>query len=92
MSSIAYGALIIGLVDNLLRPFLIGLDTRLPDYVVLISTMGGIAIFGLNSLYRGHVCRHLGYIFGRKPDHNKAKPPQMSYPAEPASASGTKRT
>ena len=34
---IAYGALVIGLVDNLLRPFLIGIDTKLPDYVVLIS-------------------------------------------------------
>ena len=52
---IAYGALVIGLVDNLLRPFLIGMDTKLPDYVVLISTLGGIAIFGLNGLVIGPV-------------------------------------
>ena len=52
---IAYGALVIGLVDNLLRPFLIGIDTKLPDYVVLISTLGGIAIFGLNGLVIGPV-------------------------------------
>ena len=52
---IAYGALVIGLVDNLLRPFLIGMDTKLPDYVVLISTLGGIAIFGLNGIVIGPV-------------------------------------
>src|SRR5262245_31386815 len=45
---IAFGAFVIGLVDNLLRPFLVGKDTELPDFVVLISTLGGIAIFGLN--------------------------------------------
>jgi predicted PurR-regulated permease PerM len=52
---IAYGALVIGLVDNLLRPFLIGMDTKLPDYVVLISTLGGIAIFGLNGFVIGPI-------------------------------------
>jgi predicted PurR-regulated permease PerM len=52
---IAYGALVIGLVDNLLRPILIGMDTKLPDYIVLISTLGGIAIFGLNGFVIGPV-------------------------------------
>ena len=50
---IAYGVLVIGLVDNLLRPFLIGKDTKLPDYVVLISTLGGIKVFGLNGFVIG---------------------------------------
>ena len=52
---IAYGAFVIGLVDNVLRPFLVGKDTELPDYVVLISTLGGIAIFGLDGLVLGPV-------------------------------------
>jgi predicted PurR-regulated permease PerM len=52
---IAYGALVIGLVDNLLRPFLVGMDAKLPDYVVLISTLGGISIFGLNGFVIGPV-------------------------------------
>lgn len=55
LALIAYGALVIGLVDNLLRPILIGMDTKLPDYVVLISTLGGIAIFGLNGFVIGPV-------------------------------------
>jgi hypothetical protein len=37
---ILYGVLVIGLVDNLLRPFLVGKGSKLPDYVVLISTLG----------------------------------------------------
>jgi predicted PurR-regulated permease PerM len=52
---IAYGALVIGLVDNVLRPVLVGKDTKMPDYVVLISTLGGLAIFGLNGFVMGPV-------------------------------------
>jgi predicted PurR-regulated permease PerM len=50
---ILYGVIVIGLVDNLLRPFLVGKDTKLPDYVVLISTLGGIQVFGLNGFVIG---------------------------------------
>jgi predicted PurR-regulated permease PerM len=53
ISLITYGVLVIGLVDNILRPFLVGKDTKLPDYVVLISTLGGIEVFGLNGLVIG---------------------------------------
>jgi predicted PurR-regulated permease PerM len=52
---IAYGFLVIGLVDNILRPILVGKDTKLPDYVVLISTLGGIEAFGLNGFVIGPV-------------------------------------
>ena len=50
---IAYGVLVIGMVDNILRPFLVGKGTKLPDYVVLISTLGGIEVFGLNGFVIG---------------------------------------
>lgn len=52
---IAYGILVIGLVDNFLRPILVGKDTKLPDYVVLFSTLGGLAVFGLNGFVLGPV-------------------------------------
>jgi predicted PurR-regulated permease PerM len=50
---IAYGVLVIGMVDNVLRPVLVGKDTKMPDYIVLISTLGGMAIFGLNGFVIG---------------------------------------
>ena len=52
---IAFSVLVIGLVDNVLRPILVGKDTKIPDYVVLISTLGGMAIFGLNGFVIGPV-------------------------------------
>jgi predicted PurR-regulated permease PerM len=52
---IAFGALVIGLIDNILRPLLVGKDTKMPDYLVLVSTLGGIAVFGLNGFVIGPV-------------------------------------
>lgn len=49
----AWGVLVIGLVDNLLRPILVGKDTRMPDYVVMITTLGGLAVFGINGFVLG---------------------------------------
>ncbi|MFT0532496.1 AI-2E family transporter [Castellaniella hirudinis] len=48
-----FGVVVIGLIDNLLRPMLVGKDTKLPDYVVLISTLGGLSVFGLNGFVIG---------------------------------------
>jgi predicted PurR-regulated permease PerM len=50
-----FGALVIGSADNILRPILVGKDTKLPDYVVLISTLGGLAVFGVNGFVIGPV-------------------------------------
>lgn len=50
---IAYGVAVIGLVDNLLRPVLVGKDTRMPDYVVMITTLGGMAVIGINGFVLG---------------------------------------
>jgi predicted PurR-regulated permease PerM len=48
-----FGVFVIGLVDNVLRPILVGKDTKMPDYMILISTLGGMAIFGLNGFVIG---------------------------------------
>ncbi|HLS87056.1 MAG TPA: AI-2E family transporter [Burkholderiales bacterium] len=50
---VAYGILVIGLVDNVVRPILVGKDTKMPDYIVLISTLGGLAVFGVNGFVIG---------------------------------------
>jgi predicted PurR-regulated permease PerM len=50
---VAYGVLVIGLADNLLRPMLVGKDAGLPDYVVMITTLGGMAVFGINGFIIG---------------------------------------
>lgn len=52
---IAWGVFVIGLIDNLLRPILVGKETRMPDYVVLVSTIGGMSLFGANGFVIGPV-------------------------------------
>jgi predicted PurR-regulated permease PerM len=52
---IVVGSLIIGLVDNLLRPLLVGRDTKMPDYLILLSTLGGLTGFGIAGVVIGPV-------------------------------------
>ncbi|MCL1961816.1 MAG: AI-2E family transporter [Desulfovibrionaceae bacterium] len=50
---VVWGALVIGMMDNLLRPILVGKDTKLPDYVVLLTTLGGLSLFGISGFVIG---------------------------------------
>lgn len=59
----AFGAGVIGLIDNILRPILVGRDTKLPDYIVLLSTLGGLAIFGINGFVVGPLVAALFMAF-----------------------------
>lgn len=47
------GVVVVGLADNLLRPILVGRDTRMPDYLVLLATLGGLSLFGITGLVIG---------------------------------------
>lgn len=60
---IVYGVGIIGMMDNLLRPVLVGRDTRLPDYLVLLSTLGGLTVFGINGFVIGPLVAALFVAF-----------------------------
>ena len=74
-----YGVGVIGLVDNVLRPILVGKDTKMPDYVVLISTLGGMAMFGLTGFVIGPAIAALFIaswdLFA--PPHPPANPPDL---------------
>jgi len=48
-------AIVVGTVDNFLRPLLVGKDTEMPDLVVLLSTFGGLALFGAVGIVIGPV-------------------------------------
>ncbi len=43
---LAWCALVVSSVDNFLRPLLVGRDARMSDLMILLSTMGGIVLFG----------------------------------------------
>lgn len=73
---IAYGAIVIGLADNILRPLLVGRDTKLPDYIVLFSTLGGITLLGINGFVLGPLVAALFMAFWQifMSEFNHAKP------------------
>ncbi len=52
---IVIGVVVIGLVDNLLRPMLVGRDAGLPDYIILLATLGGISMFGISGVLIGPI-------------------------------------
>ena len=52
---VVVGGGVISMVDNFLRPMLVGRDTHVPDYLILITSLGGIALFGLTGLVIGPV-------------------------------------
>jgi predicted PurR-regulated permease PerM len=58
-----YGIVVIGLADNVLRPILVGRDTRLPDWLVLLSTLGGLVMFGINGFVIGPLIAAVFIVF-----------------------------
>lgn len=60
---VLYGFIVIGLADNLLRPILVGRDTKLPDWLVLLSTLGGLVMFGINGFVIGPLVAAVFIVF-----------------------------
>lgn len=52
---LAWGALVVSYVDNIIRPLVISSATRIPFLIVLFGGLGGIAAFGLIGLFVGPV-------------------------------------
>jgi predicted PurR-regulated permease PerM len=50
-----WGALVIGSVDNFLRPKLVGERTRLHELLIFFSVLGGLQVFGVLGIVLGPV-------------------------------------
>ena len=68
-----WGTLVVSLVDNALRPYLIGREMKLPLLWLLLAIMGGIKLFGFLGVVVGPltlalaaVCYRI-YVEGRRP-------------------------
>jgi predicted PurR-regulated permease PerM len=48
-------AAVVGTIDNVLRPFLVGKDTKMSDLLILLSTLGGIVLFGFTGFVVGPI-------------------------------------
>jgi predicted PurR-regulated permease PerM len=81
---VAYGVLVIGLADNLLRPILVGRDTKMPDYLILFSTLGGLALVGITGFVLGPVIAAL--FIAAWQIYEQDHPPRQAEPEESAAA------
>ena len=47
------GFFVISMVDNLLRPRLVGRSTQIPDWVIMVTTLGGLSLIGGTGIVLG---------------------------------------
>ena len=94
---VVVGALVIGLVDNLLRPVLVGRDTKMPDYLILLATLGGLTAFGVSGFVIGPILAALCLAgwdmfaedFGETPPADAVPHPGQGPPPDRPPTSGT---
>jgi predicted PurR-regulated permease PerM len=77
---IVMGAVVIGLVDNLLRPTLVGRDAGLPDYIILLATLGGISMFGLSGVLIGPIIAALFFTVWHSFEIQRTEPGDSGAP------------
>jgi len=52
---VVWCGLVVGLIDNLMRPWLVGRDTKMPDLMILLGTLGGLFAFGAAGVLIGPI-------------------------------------
>ncbi len=82
-----FGAVVISLVDNILRPLLVGRDTKMPDWLILLSTLGGLTTFGISGFVIGPIIAAMFLAVWEMFGEQQA----MTEEAQDASASDTER-
>lgn len=60
---IVVGTFLIGTIDNFLRPILVGKDIKMHPLIILFTTLGGIALFGISGFVIGPVVASLFLAF-----------------------------
>jgi len=94
---LVFGTLIIGLADNVLRPILVGRETKMPDYLVLLATLGGLTLFGVSGFVIGPIIAALFLtvwdMFGREFGRDvAASPPSDADSDDPTDSSAPDST
>ena len=93
---VVVGVFVIGLVDNLLRPILVGRDTKMPDYLILLATLGGLTAFGVSGFVIGPILAALCLAgwnmfaeeFGETPPAAQGPPSEPARTTDPPPAGG----
>lgn len=52
---IIWGSVVVGMIDNVLRPRIVGVEAKMSDLLILLSTLGGISMFGAIGIILGPI-------------------------------------
>jgi predicted PurR-regulated permease PerM len=78
----------VGLIDNVLKPLVLGRGSRVPTLVIVIGAIGGMIASGIIGLFVGAVVLAVGYeLFTAWVRDQQATNPALETPP-PAEASG----
>ena len=58
---VVWGLLVVGLIDNFLKPYFIGKGSRLPFILVFLGTLGGVMAFGFLGIFLGPTLLAIAY-------------------------------
>ncbi len=87
---LAWGVLVVGSADNVVRPLLIGGKAELPFSLMALGAIGGFAAFGLIGIVIGPVVLSLALVFFGMYKARKASPAAPGPPAQgPCGEGGT---
>ena len=70
---LAWGALVVSSVDNVLKPMIISRGSDLPFILVMLGVFGGVVAFGFIGVFLGPVLLALGFVLVKEwaaPTHN----------------------
>jgi predicted PurR-regulated permease PerM len=73
--ALAVWALIVGTIDNVVRPVLIKLGADLPLILIFAGVIGGLFAFGLVGIFVGPVVLAVGYTLLEAWMHERDEPP-----------------
>ncbi|MDQ5987222.1 MAG: putative transport protein [Syntrophus sp. SKADARSKE-3] len=65
---LVFGALVISMVDNFLRPLLLGHDVQMHPLLIFLSTLGGIMLFGISGFVLGPIVTSILFAFWKMYD------------------------
>ena len=58
-----YGAFVISMVDNIIRPLIIGGETKIPVFLLFFILLGGLKVYGFIGIFLGPILLALGMAF-----------------------------
>jgi predicted PurR-regulated permease PerM len=58
-----YGLVIISMVDNFIKPLIIGESTKIPVFLLFFTILGGLKVYGVLGIFLGPIILSLGIAF-----------------------------